>query len=90
MLSLSCRAGVALGVVPRVDATGLAPLRIGNPRTLERLGSRVFDFDVAYPGGEALEQRLWASEREDRRAAFAWRSDWISDLIEVTTPIQFS
>jgi hypothetical protein len=49
MLSLSCRAGVALGVVPRAEATGLAPLRIGTIRTLERFCSRVFDFDLEVP-----------------------------------------
>jgi len=35
------------------------------------------DLDLARSGGEALERRLWANEREDRRAAFAPRSNWI-------------
>jgi hypothetical protein len=33
--------------MPKAEATGLAPLRIGTIRTLEPLCSRVFDFVVA-------------------------------------------
>jgi hypothetical protein len=36
--------------MPKAEATGLAPLLIGTSRTLEHLGSGVFDFDGAISG----------------------------------------
>lgn len=48
--------------VPKAEATGLAPLRIGDPR----VSARGFPFWIgnADPGGDALELRLWAYDAE--------------------------
>jgi hypothetical protein len=55
-------AGVALGGAPKAEATGLAPLRIGEP---SGFGSGVFPLGwKANPGGDALELRLWAYNAE--------------------------
>src|ERR1700719_1900173 len=60
--------------MPKAEATGLAPLRIGAIRTLERPVRGFLILTWPHPGGEVLEPRPWASKGEDRRAAIARRS----------------
>src|SRR5579862_7818318 len=72
--------------MPKAEATGLAPLRIGTARTLERRCSGVFDFDLDLAtsgwwslGAEALG---WVNAK-GRRADFARHS-----FLLLTMPIR--
>src|SRR5260370_41640793 len=67
--------GVAPERMPKAEATGLAPLLIGNSRTLERRCSGVFDFDLATSGWWSFgAEALGLIKARDRRAGFARRS----------------
>jgi hypothetical protein len=60
--------------MPKAEATGLAPLLIGNSRTLDRFWSGVFDFEVATSGWWSFgAEALGLVNAEVRRADFARR-----------------
>ena len=81
--------GVAPKRMPKAEGTGLAPLLIGMPRTLERRCSGVFDFDFdfAISGWWSFRaEALGLVNAKVRRAVFARRSLFLLPLLSPVRP----
>jgi hypothetical protein len=69
VLSSHSFAGVAPGEVPKAEATELAPEAVGaSPPEWLETARRAFLYKTRSALGETPERRLWAIQREDRRA----------------------